>query len=155
MIISFRKRHIYYAYVKKSDKCLNPGSNWGPSDLQSDALPTELSRRSMLHCQILYIFKLIYCGDSGSTESRFIGIGIQVTASYVGTYEDPIAESHRKFSVFFQSVQHSRSCTLHASGGTFIIVHLVVPSSSRQCYEPVCTPNNSFFITYIVVSIIV
>ena len=24
--------------------CLHPGSNWGPSDLQSDALPTELSR---------------------------------------------------------------------------------------------------------------
>ena len=25
--------------------CRNPGSNWGPSDLRSDALPTELSRR--------------------------------------------------------------------------------------------------------------
>ena len=28
--------------VKK--KCLDPGLNQGPSDLQSDALPTELSR---------------------------------------------------------------------------------------------------------------
>ena len=26
-------------------KCLDRGSNAGPSDLQSDALPTELSRR--------------------------------------------------------------------------------------------------------------
>ena len=25
-------------------KCRDPGSNWGPPDLQSDALPTELSR---------------------------------------------------------------------------------------------------------------
>ena len=25
-------------------RCRDPGSNWGPSDLQSDALPTELSR---------------------------------------------------------------------------------------------------------------
>ena len=25
-------------------KCPDPGLNWGPSDLQSDALPTELSR---------------------------------------------------------------------------------------------------------------
>ena len=24
--------------------CRDPGSSWGPSDLQSDALPTELSR---------------------------------------------------------------------------------------------------------------
>ena len=27
------------------DKCRDPGSNWGPPDLQSDALPTELSRQ--------------------------------------------------------------------------------------------------------------
>jgi hypothetical protein len=34
--------------VKKNEKkewCRDPGSNQGPSDLQSDALPTELSRR--------------------------------------------------------------------------------------------------------------
>ena len=29
---------------KQKKKCLDPGSNRGPSDLQSDALPTELSR---------------------------------------------------------------------------------------------------------------
>ena len=27
----------------KRMKCRDPGSNWGPPDLQSDALPTELS----------------------------------------------------------------------------------------------------------------
>ena len=27
----------------KVKKCPDPGSNWGPPDLQSDALPTELS----------------------------------------------------------------------------------------------------------------
>jgi hypothetical protein len=30
---------------KRLQKCRDPGSNQGPSDLQSDALPTELSRR--------------------------------------------------------------------------------------------------------------
>ena len=29
------------------ESCRDPGSNWGPSDLQSDALPTELSRLVM------------------------------------------------------------------------------------------------------------
>ena len=29
-------------------KCRNPGSNQGPSDLQSDALPTELLRRDVI-----------------------------------------------------------------------------------------------------------
>ena len=28
--------------LRRPKKCLHPGSNWGPSDLQSDALPTEL-----------------------------------------------------------------------------------------------------------------
>ena len=31
-------------------KCRDPGSNRGPSDLQSDALPTELSRQVLKHC---------------------------------------------------------------------------------------------------------
>ena len=32
--------------------CRDPGSNQGPSDLQSDALPTELSR----HMETLFLF---------------------------------------------------------------------------------------------------
>ena len=32
---------------KKEEKCRDPGSNWGPSDLQPDALPTELSRQML------------------------------------------------------------------------------------------------------------
>ena len=31
-------------YAAQPNKCRDPGSNRGPSDLQSDALPTELSR---------------------------------------------------------------------------------------------------------------
>ena len=31
-------------------QCRDPGSNWGPSDLQSDALPTELSRQLSSTC---------------------------------------------------------------------------------------------------------
>ena len=30
--------------IKKDENCRDPGLNQGPSDLQSDALPTELSR---------------------------------------------------------------------------------------------------------------
>ena len=33
-------------------KCRDPGSNRGPSDLQSDALPTELSRLVQTLCNI-------------------------------------------------------------------------------------------------------
>jgi len=40
--------------ARKGINCRDPGSNQGPSDLQSDALPTELSRRqhSNAHKQI-------------------------------------------------------------------------------------------------------
>ena len=31
----------------RKKKCRDPGSNRGPSDLQSDALPTELSRHTI------------------------------------------------------------------------------------------------------------
>ena len=36
--------------------CRDPGSNRGPSDLQSDALPTELSRQLHSRCTKLYIW---------------------------------------------------------------------------------------------------
>ena len=40
-------------------KCRDPGLNQGPSDLQSDALPTELSRRSeYCNCSVnIYLLK--------------------------------------------------------------------------------------------------
>ena len=34
-------------------KCRDPGSNWGPSDLRSDALPTELSRLDQMVTLVL------------------------------------------------------------------------------------------------------
>ena len=37
--------------------CRDPGSNWGPPDLRSDALPTELSRRCQSrkqHCRFFW-----------------------------------------------------------------------------------------------------
>ena len=34
-------------YTQKAKECHLLGSNQGPSDLQSDALPTELKRRSL------------------------------------------------------------------------------------------------------------
>ena len=38
------------------DLCRRPGSNRGPSDLQSDALPTEL-QRLIFNIQYIIIFK--------------------------------------------------------------------------------------------------
>ena len=35
---------VYQLFAPARHKCRDPGSNRGPSDLQSDALPTELSR---------------------------------------------------------------------------------------------------------------
>ena len=43
LVAIFNRRHAM-------DKCRDPGSNWGPSDLQSDALPTELSRQLSSTC---------------------------------------------------------------------------------------------------------
>ncbi len=37
--------------------CRDPGSNRGPLDLQSNALPTELSRLNLLDQDFLKIFK--------------------------------------------------------------------------------------------------
>lgn len=39
--------------VKKTTKCRDQGSNQGPPDLQSDALPTELSRRHPHHILLI------------------------------------------------------------------------------------------------------
>ncbi len=43
---------------EKKERCRDPGSNQGPSDLQSDALPTELSRRktNRLYLNVYFIF---------------------------------------------------------------------------------------------------
>ena len=35
----------------KKEICRDQGSNQGPSDLQSDALPTELSRLNKIYCE--------------------------------------------------------------------------------------------------------
>ena len=41
------KHGQFYKHLFEA-KCRDPGSNWGPSDLQSDALPTELSRLGLI-----------------------------------------------------------------------------------------------------------
>ena len=40
---------FYGALHAKGATCRDPGLNQGPSDLQSDALPTELSRHYFFH----------------------------------------------------------------------------------------------------------
>jgi hypothetical protein len=52
------------ARQKKKDLCRDPGSNQGPSDLQSDALPTELSRRITTDRVLVLIWitiEIIWC----------------------------------------------------------------------------------------------
>ena len=48
-------------WVREQKKCLDCESNTGPSDLQSDALPTELSRHASLHLLTLYQTTFISC----------------------------------------------------------------------------------------------
>ena len=40
------------------NKCRDPGSNRGPLDLQSNALPTELSRQDKKQCNIYVNYEL-------------------------------------------------------------------------------------------------
>ena len=52
-LIEFRNLAYICSYVKTMKKCRDPGSNWGPPDLQSDALPTELSRPCLYKCDVI------------------------------------------------------------------------------------------------------
>ena len=52
-------RRVYTEKEKQNEKgCLDTESNYGPSDLQSDALPTELSRRIFTACQMLFMYQI-------------------------------------------------------------------------------------------------
>ena len=42
-----RTHYLFGKHIKTETNCRDPGSNQGPSDLQSDALPTELSRHML------------------------------------------------------------------------------------------------------------
>ena len=50
---------MFLAGVEK--KCRDPGSNRGPLDLQSNALPTELSRPAVLSGEIVYREIDVHC----------------------------------------------------------------------------------------------
>ena len=58
----------HHALTMNGWKCRDPGSNRGPSDLRSDALPTELSRQSP-HFQICK-----YTTSSRPDTSFFVGV---------------------------------------------------------------------------------
>ena len=49
--LSFQRSSMTSLAGGKKDPCLDRGSNTGPLDLQSNALPTELSKH--LHCKVL------------------------------------------------------------------------------------------------------
>ena len=50
---------MFLAGVEK--KCRDPGSNRGPLDLQSNALPTELSRPAVFRGEIVYRKIDVHC----------------------------------------------------------------------------------------------
>ena len=52
-VIKFMNLPDIWLYQKTMKKCRDPGSNWGPPDLQSDALPTELSRPCLYECDFI------------------------------------------------------------------------------------------------------
>ena len=52
-------RRVYFEKEKQNEKdCLDTESNYGPSDLQSDALPTELSRRIFTATEMLFMYHI-------------------------------------------------------------------------------------------------
>ena len=60
-------RHHTSTHHSLLNACQDPGLNWGPSDLQSDALPTELS---WLHAHFArHIAKILDFADSSPTIS--------------------------------------------------------------------------------------
>ncbi|KAJ6975792.1 hypothetical protein NC653_031583 [Populus alba x Populus x berolinensis] len=59
--MQFHARDTNIDKKKKKKKCGERGSNTRPSDLQSDALPTELSPQPLSHkCQMLIFIILFY-----------------------------------------------------------------------------------------------
>ena len=50
-----------YLLGKAKNQCRDPGSNRGPLDLQSNALPTELSRHASSSLQGLYSNSALTC----------------------------------------------------------------------------------------------
>ncbi len=78
--------------MKKKERCRDPGSNQGPSDLQSDALPTELSRRFIVECNLNQIIELLKKQQSSCSLLIFDGILVY------GRYSHSIVESIQKLS---------------------------------------------------------
>jgi hypothetical protein len=56
----FQKLSGFFTWQKNQNmtSCRDPGLNRGPSDLQSDALPTELSRRCATFVKYFYFIKM-------------------------------------------------------------------------------------------------
>ena len=48
MLKIFKEKIVNFSKIKWAKQCRDPGSNRGPLDLQSNALPTELSRQLLL-----------------------------------------------------------------------------------------------------------
>ena len=71
-------------YFKAHCNCRNPGSNQGPLDLQSNALPTELSRLIVLQIKICTVAELPqnYLNDPVSNQGpldllKFCSVSVQ------------------------------------------------------------------------------
>jgi hypothetical protein len=79
-------------YRKANWKCRHPGSNRGPSDLRSDALPTELSRPiSNFNTHVpIYVQRLsIFIHPSRS--SSFLPRNLTTSLSYLTYFSSPIS----------------------------------------------------------------
>ena len=61
--------------MKKRSLCRDPGSNRGPSDLQSDALPTELSR--LVRFERRACFYHLSCNIEGETHTKTTARGFE------------------------------------------------------------------------------
>ena len=80
-------------------QCRDPGSNWGPSDLRSDALPTELSRLRMAF-----------------THGNIVGCGLPQCPAHLPSWLEQLARLRRVHRVVFGTLVlrmgvHTRTLT--------------------------------------------
>ena len=81
--------------------CLDPGLNQGPSDLQSDALPTELSRLAMI-C----IFKCLYKSTDYCSQVNRITVFLCVSITIVmfeSVYANEFNSAVKTFKLAFNA----------------------------------------------------
>ena len=121
--------------AKSKKKCRDPGSNQGPSDLQSDALPTELSRRPTPFTPTLLPKNRPHTQTSRSTNSY-----TPHKHTTAADTTDPLAALSclRSASIARSYCSHgfSSAATAADSSSPFLLLHSCITAASRSTPPP-------------------